>query len=343
MGEQFSRSRGHFSRNVSTPTGKPSPAGLVTVVIPCFNQARYLREALASVHAQDWPQIESIVIDDGSTDETSAVATRVGATTVRRMPNQGLSRARNSGLELALGEFVIFLDADDELLADAARSGIAALERHPHAGCVAGRCRLMDAEGRPLLTTHPSLITPDLYRELLRTNFIWTPGAAIFRAEAVRAIGGFPVEHPAAADYALMLALARRRLLVIEPRDVVRYRKHDANMSRDSMLMLRATLAVLEKEQAHAPAEYRRALAEGRRQSRIFYGEALSVELRREWRGPRRPMLLAKGAMFLCRHCPSKAAMHVWRKITRVIRQLPPTDLDDTVSQESAAGAEPLI
>src|SRR4051812_11414846 len=109
---------------------------LVTVVIPCFNQAQYLAGALASVHRQTWPRVESIVIDDGSTDDTSRVASSFGATFVKRQPNQGLSRARNAGLELARGEFIVFLDADDELLPEAVRDGVDAFMRHPDAGCV---------------------------------------------------------------------------------------------------------------------------------------------------------------------------------------------------------------
>jgi len=301
---------------------------LVTVVIPCFNQAQYLPGALSSVHRQTWPRVESIVIDDGSTDDTSRVAARFGATIVRRQANQGLSRARNAGLALANGEFVVFLDADDELLPDAIRDGLDAFTADPDAGCVSGQCALMDTNGVPLTTTHPELASDDLYAELLKMNFVWTPGAAMFRTEHVREIGGFPVGSPAAADYAVMLAFARRGWLRHERRDVVRYRKHETNMSRDPILMLRATLSVLEHERPHVGSRYIPDLLEGRRRWRAFYGEQLSVALRREWRGPRRALRLVRGGLFFCRHCPREAAVHLWRKLSRVVRQLPPSDLD---------------
>ena len=67
-------------------------APLVSVVIPCYNHARYLPTALASVHGQDWPSIESIVIDDGSTDDSEKTARACGATIVKRQPNRGLSQ-----------------------------------------------------------------------------------------------------------------------------------------------------------------------------------------------------------------------------------------------------------
>ena len=310
---------------------------LVSVVIPCFNQARYLRGAIDSVRAQTWTAIESIVVDDGSTDETSAIACADAVTMVVRQRNRGLSGARNAGLATAHGEYVLFLDADDELLPDAVRSGVEALQRHPGAGGVGRRCLPMDADGRPLPVTYPVPHSSDLYGQLLSNNIVWTPGAAFFRREAIHALGGFPLEHSPAADYAVLLALARRRQLIIDPRDVVRYRKHDGNMSQDPMLMLRATLGTLRRESRLMPREYRPLLAAGRRRWRQFYGEQLTMVLRREWRASRRARRLMRGTWFLCRHCPRQAATHFVRKLLRLIRQMPSTDLDPPYSSTSNA------
>ncbi|HEX4346020.1 MAG TPA: glycosyltransferase, partial [Vicinamibacterales bacterium] len=243
----------------------PSRPPVVSVVIPCFNHARYLPAALASVHAQRGLAVESIVIDDGSNDHSAAVAEAHGATLVRRQRNRGLSHARNAGLEAARGEFVVFLDADDELLPDALHSGIRALRECPSAGAVVRRCALMDGQGAPLPVTYAPLESDDLYRELLHTNFVWTPGAAVFRTTAIRSIAGFPSDVPAAADYSVLLQLARRGLVLSDPRDVVRYRKHGENMSQDPVLMLRQTLAVLQHETRHVPPSHIGALEEGRR------------------------------------------------------------------------------
>jgi len=85
---------------------------LVSVAIPCFNQARFLNDAIASVRRQRYAPVEVVVIDDGSTDETGQIAAAAG---VQLYPqrNAGLSAARNAGLERARGEFIVFLDADD--------------------------------------------------------------------------------------------------------------------------------------------------------------------------------------------------------------------------------------
>lgn len=314
-----------------------TPLPLVSVVIPCFNQARYLRRAIASVQAQTWPAIESIVVDDGSTDETSAVAYAAGVTTVVRHHNRGLSGARNAGLAAAHGEYVLFLDADDELLPDAVRSGVEVLERHPDAGGVGRRCLPMDAEGRPLQAIYPVLQSSDLYGQLLSNNIVWTPGAALFRRDVMQGLGGFPLEDSAAADYAVLLALARRGRLIIDPRDAVRYRKHDSNMSHDPMLMLRATLGTLRREERWMSREHKPLLAAGRRRWRQFYGEQLTMVLRREWRTSRRAGPLIRGTWFLCRHCPRQAARHFVRKLRRILRQLPSTDLDPPYSSTSNA------
>ncbi|HET9830087.1 MAG TPA: glycosyltransferase [Vicinamibacterales bacterium] len=310
---------------------------LVSVVIPCFNQSQYLRGALQSVHAQDWPAIESIVVDDGSTDETSAVARAHGATIVVRQDNYGISAARNAGLRAAHGEYIVFLDADDELMPDAVRSGVEVLRRNQGVAGVGRRCLPMDADGHPLPVTYPVLRSSTLYEQLLSDNLVWTPGAALFRRDSIRALGGFPLEHSPAADYAVLLALARCGQLIIDPRDVVRYRKHDSNMSHDPMLMLRATLGTLRRERRFMPREYKAQLAAGRRRWRQFYGEQLTMVLRREWRTSRRAGPLMRGTWFLCWHCPRQAARHFVRKLLRVVRQMPSTDLDPPLSPTSNA------
>lgn len=107
---------------------------LVSVVIPCYNYARFLPEAVHSVLRQqkDGPAAEIIVVDDGSTDDTAAVARELGSSIhYIHQENQGLSAARNTGMRAAQGDFLVFLDADDLLTANTLHSHLDNFAAHP--------------------------------------------------------------------------------------------------------------------------------------------------------------------------------------------------------------------
>jgi glycosyltransferase involved in cell wall biosynthesis len=292
---------------------------LVSVAIPCFNQARFLDDAIASVRRQRYAPVEVVVIDDGSTDDSAQVAAAAGVR-LARQGNAGLSAARNAGLEMARGEYVVFLDADDELLPDAVGSGVDLLQKRPSISCVVRLCQSMDTERRPLPTVHTPLGTPDLYRAWLRRNFVWTPGAALFRTDAISAIGGFPVDFAPAADYAVYLTLARTAAVVFDAREVVRYRQHDGNMSRDPVLMLQATLDVLRRERRHLAREYREDFRAGVRLWREYYGEQIIERLRRERRARVTSNWQKRALLALTTQCPRVLARHSLRKLSRVLR-----------------------
>src|SRR5918993_3738999 len=124
---------------------------LVTVVIPCYNQAHFLTEAIESVLSQSYPNFEVVVVDDGSTDDTSEVASRYPQKVrLIRQENRGLAGARNTGIGHARGEYLVFLDADDRLLPKALEVGIEQLEAHPECAFVSGHCRWISGDGSPL-------------------------------------------------------------------------------------------------------------------------------------------------------------------------------------------------
>jgi glycosyltransferase involved in cell wall biosynthesis len=276
----------------------------VSVVIPCFNQARYLAAAVASVRAQDYaPSVECLVVDDGSTDETAAVASRLGVAVIRQA-NAGVSAARNAGLAATRGDLVVFLDADDELLPAAIGDEVEALHAQPGAVAAVGRCQPIDADGRAVSCEYHDVDAGNLYREWLPRNFVWTPGAAMFTRAALEAIGGFPIDLGPAADYAVYLRLARTSQIVVLPRAVVRYRQHDASMSRDPALMLRATIAVLRRERREAPVWARAAIRSGLDVWRQWYGEQIIDGLRRDWSAWRVGPGQARAALTLLQHCP---------------------------------------
>ena len=312
------------------------PRPLVTVVIPCFNQGRFLSSAIRSVQNQGYESLETIVIDDGSSDDTVAVASACGARVIRQ-PNRGVGAARNTGMGVARGEFIIFLDADDELLPGAIESGVAFLEARPQISCVGRQCQPIDVEGRVLAAEQPAVDAgADLYREWLSHNFVWTPGTAVFRRSSILRIGGFPSDVSASADYAVYLTLARHAGVVLDPRPVVRYRQHDEAMSLDPVLMLRSTLEVLRRERPHVPPELMGAFEDGQQVWRTFYGEEIIARLRGDWRAGRRERWQLHAIYALIRYCRRALWTNAVRKAGRTLRGEPQEELQATVTRRSS-------
>src|SRR3712207_6844017 len=106
-------------------------AALVSVVIPCYNQAHFLGEAIESDLGQTYPHFEVLVVDDGSTDNTQEVAAPYPGVRCIRQENQGLAAPRNTGIRHTKGTQLVFLDADDRLLPGALASGLYAPKEHP--------------------------------------------------------------------------------------------------------------------------------------------------------------------------------------------------------------------
>jgi glycosyltransferase involved in cell wall biosynthesis len=293
-------------------------AHLVSVVIPCFNQARFLRSSVASVRAQTYAPIEVIVVDDGSADDTSAVARAMDAMVLRQR-NAGVSRARNAGLAAAHGEFVVFLDADDELTRDAVETGARALHANVNASCAVGRAQPVDVDGHELrgAPIRPAISDGNLYRTWLSENFVFTPGAAIFRRDALLDIGGFPDRVGPAADYAVYLRLARTGRILDHGQPVVRYRNHPASMSTNSVRMLRATMRVLSVEARHVPARYTTDLRRARAHWARWYGEQIIEWMREDRRTNGLRFAQIEALATLLRYCPALLARRIRSRTIR--------------------------
>ncbi len=124
----------------------------ISVVIPTFNCGRYLRETITSTLGQTAPPFDIIVVDDGSTDDTAQIVAEFGASVKYvHQENAGVSPARNRGLEMASGDWVMFLDADDRLEPDAL-AVLGAAATGLEAGVVYGNKHTMSDEGRFLAT-----------------------------------------------------------------------------------------------------------------------------------------------------------------------------------------------
>jgi glycosyltransferase involved in cell wall biosynthesis len=279
---------------------------VVTVVITCWNHGRFLRDAVDSVWRQTFTNLELIVVDDGSTDDTPAVAASLPGIRYIRQSHAGLSAARNAGWRAARGRHLLFLDADDRLLPPALRVGVESSETHPEAAFVSGHYVVIDAAGRQVSDRHRPCVVSDHYPALLRANYIGMHATVLYRRETLERYGGFDESLPAGEDYDLFLRVARQASILCHPAVVAEYRWHGANMSLNSELMLRTTLRVLGRQREHLRGDA--GLEEAYQEGVVFwqrlYGDPLLEELVTRLRAGRSWRVAAHLLVVLLRYYP---------------------------------------
>jgi glycosyltransferase involved in cell wall biosynthesis len=253
---------------------------LVSVVVPCFNQAAFLPEAIESVLDQTYPVIELVVVDDGSDDNTAAIVGRYDQARYLRQSNRGAPSARNLGLRESGGEMIAFLDSDDRLLPAAIEVGVEALTADPGCAAAVGACRNIDAGGNPLDVPEQPLIHADHYVALLKSCFILSGSSVLFRRSALEEVGGFDANLALGDDYDLYLRLARRFPIRCHGRVVTEYRRHAASLTKDPLATMRGELGALrgQRRSAHRGREAS-ARRSGIRRARRTHGDALSGRL----------------------------------------------------------------
>jgi len=214
----------------------------VSVVIPTYNMARFLPEAIESVLYQSFRDFELIIMDDGSTDSTSqVVAPFLPYLKYFRQENEGPSVARNRGSEFAQGEYICFLDADDTLLKEALMKGVAALDSAPQAGFSYGQVDYMDECGKDLDMRRrwpklPGLMTGrEVLLQLLDLNFI-LPSAALFRSVCYREVGGWDEGLRSGEDTELFVRLVKKYPVVYLAEPLARRRKHRMALTAELVL-----------------------------------------------------------------------------------------------------------
>jgi glycosyltransferase involved in cell wall biosynthesis len=274
---------------------------LVSVIIPCYNQARFLGEAIESVLSQSYPHFEVVVVDDGSTDNTSEVASHYPGVRCIRQENLGLAGARNTGIRHSRGSYLVFLDSDDRLLPRALEVGLKHLKDHPECAFVSGRWKLISVDGSPLPTPSQPLPERDRYGALLRSCYISTPAAVMYQRVMVEYMGGFDTSVNSSADYDLYLRVARDYPVHDHDEVVAEYRRHGANMTHNPALMLKSEVTVLRRQWKYVrkSKQYKEAREAGMKHSREYFGEPLVEEVRaqlhkRRWQEAMRtlPVLL---------------------------------------------------
>ena len=258
---------------------------LVSIVIPTRNRRRMLAETVACVmkqHDADW---ELIIVDDASTDDTSAFLAAITDTRIRSTRHDAMrkvSAARNTGLAMARGDHVMFLDDDDLLRPNAVQTLSASLVAHPDACAASAACRLYHEDGDSSCVYRPAkTYSRNIWRELL---FGWwsNSGQNIYRTAVVRAIGGFDTDLHVAEDRWLWLELSKRGNVCVLPAVTMEYRQHDGQITKvrdyetERQIIWNRYIASLPTSRQREARRIRRAAtlvngAESARQARRFW------------------------------------------------------------------------
>ena len=197
----------------------------VSIVTPSFNQAPFLEQTLRSVLEQDYPNLEYIVIDGGSTDGSLEIIQKYADQLAywQSQPDQGQTDAINQGFDRASGEILAWLNSDDLLLPGAVSAAVRALHEHPEAAMVYGDALLINAEGKTI-GKFPAAQTD--YRKL-RRGYVHIPQqASFFRADLWRQVAPLDVSFYFAMDYDLWVRLAALAPLVYVPQLWAAFRLH---------------------------------------------------------------------------------------------------------------------
>jgi len=231
----------------------------VAAVIPAYNAERYIKRAIASVRAQSYPVTSLVVVDDGSTDQTSTVVRDLGEDIhLVRQGNAGPSAARNRGVEHSSADLVAFLDADDEWLPHTIERLVQAFVRYPEAALVTADASIIDERGGLIAKSRFARYgladqvaewagkpVRDALAALMRTNFVGTSVVAL-RRQVFRELAGFRTDVRYGEDLELWARIAARYAVVCLAEPLGLYRSHPGNSTKATEALLRDLVRVSE-------------------------------------------------------------------------------------------------
>lgn len=271
---------------------KSSP--LVSIVTPCYNAAPFIRRTIESVLSQDYPRIEYIVMDAGSTDGTVEILESYGARlNYVSEPDQGAADAINRGFLRSSGVIFAWLNADDVYLPGAVTTAVRHLTGSPQAGVVYGEGTWVD-ENDAILGRYPTQ-SPYSASALERECFICQPAAWMTRA-AFGSVGMLDPKLGCSFDYDLWIRLSRTYPFLAVPETLATSRMHSQNKTlKQRTAVFRETIALLQRHFGYVPLNwvygYLSYLRDGRdqyfeplRHSPLVYMESLLVGSYYNWR-----------------------------------------------------------
>jgi hypothetical protein len=249
------------------PETSASDTPSVSVIIPTYNRADFLAEAIDSVLAQSLPAGEVIVVDDGSTDNTADVAAGYGKRIIyHRQENAERGAARNKGFQLSHGSLIAFLDSDDLWMPEKLECDVDLITRSPGVGLVYSDYLVVDSKGRTLRQANPRPVNGGATAFLMSEGLV-SIGTHLIRRECIKTAGGFREERELSGneDWEFWVRLSMVTHFRHNPVRTAKIRTHDANTMSDAAAMRRASIAALAcfREMVIrgelSPADYRRA------------------------------------------------------------------------------------
>jgi glycosyltransferase involved in cell wall biosynthesis len=250
------------ARYAFTGCNGPSRPGLVSVIIPAYNDAATVVSTISSVCNQTYSDLEVLVVDDGSTDQTAALVLSMADVDHRirllQKPNGGLASARNHGIAHAAGEFIAPIDADDLWHPDKIKKQMVVMrDRGDQVGLVYCWSRAIDEQDRVLWDVTPCNLRGSVYAALIVRNFL-SSGAPMVRKSCAEAVGGYDTTltsrgAPCCEDLKFNLDIAERCDFDLVPEFLFSYRVRAGSMSTNIDAMLRSRRVVIEEARARHP------------------------------------------------------------------------------------------
>ncbi|HUQ84463.1 MAG TPA: glycosyltransferase [Gemmatimonadaceae bacterium] len=313
---------------------------LVTVIVPVYNGARYLRESLDSIVSQTYQPLEIIVLDDASTDETPSIIASFGDRVrhVRHPSNLGQFRNINAGLRLATGEFVSIYHADDVYEPSIVERSAEFLESHSDVGAVFSLDVFIDAHGReygrlalpPEVRGKSVLSFGDVVNALLlrKNRFLRTPGAMARRA-VYESVGDYLDTYGIAGDFEMWLRIARRYPLGLLDEHLFRYRHFHGNLSHHYQYLRTSPdtfFALMDKYLSEGAAEVATATSlaayEGHRAEEVLMN-AVNHYIRGDVRSARRLVDSVSARTLLSASTIQGRRLVVFRAMLRALTRVP--------------------
>jgi glycosyltransferase involved in cell wall biosynthesis len=235
----------------------------VSIIIPAFNQGRYLAQAIESALNQTHKDLEVVVVDDGSTDNTSDIAANYipdSRFQFIRQPNRGVGAARNRGIEESSGVYLTFLDSDDYFHPEKVEKQAQIMDENDSLGFVYCDIITVDGESTPVATQYSvgavrRELSGNIFNSLMLGGY-FPPHTVMVRRSALLSAGIFDLELGGHADYDLWLRLAGRgETAYYLDKKLAYYRQSPNSMSQDSAHMTATRLAALRKNVALFPGK----------------------------------------------------------------------------------------